>query len=329
MKTTIIGGSGFIGHRLCEACLRRGDEVTSLLKEPEAADQLIGSGVRVITADLSDEDSLRRACAGADRVFNCAGALGRWNTSDRELEFVNATAPGIILRCAAEADARRVIHVSTAGVSGPLPDGIHADEDYPGKAITAYQRTKLAGEQAALEQHTSTGMPLTIVRPTFVYGPGDMHKLPLFRSVACNRFLYVDQGESKLHPIYIADLVDGLVLASTHSRGDGDLYILGGPTPITIRRMAQIMAGSIGVSAPNLSLPRSLLYLTATAAETIGRIVGKEPPITRSKVDLMSTNYVYLTHKAQEHLGFRPIVSPECGLKLAVDWYRGKGLLQA
>ncbi len=327
MRTTVIGGSGFIGRRLCEACLRRGDEVAALVKEPEVASELTERGISVVTADLSDRDAVRRACTDADRVINCAGALGRWSTSDRELEFVNATAPGLIVRCAADAGARRVVHISTAGVSGPLPDGVLADEDYPCRPVTAYQRTKLAGERIALEQHAATGIPLTIVRPTFVYGPGDMHKFALFRSVARRRFVLVDHGTSRLHPIYVADLIDGLLTASARASGDGDIYILGGPSPQTIREMAESIARSLAVSPPGASMPKSILYLAATAAETIGRIVGREPPITRSKVDLMSANFAYATDRARNQLGFRPIVEPTAGMGLTVDWYRRKGLL--
>lgn len=327
MRTTVIGGSGFIGRRLCEACLRRGDDVSSLVKEPEAANELLCAGVRVITADLSDADAIRRACANADRVFNCTGALGKWGTSDEDLEFVNAIAPVTIVRCAEESGARRFIHISTAGVSGPLPTGVSVDEDYPARPTTAYQRTKLAGERAVLHQHDLTGIPLTIARPTFVYGPGDLHKFSLFNSVARRRFLYVNNGASRLHPIYVADLLDGLLLASTRGMGDGDIYILGGPGPIAVRKMVEIIAASLSVAPPSLSLPRSLMSLTATAAETIGRVAGREPLLTRSRVDMMSSNYAYVTDKARKQLGFRPIVQPACGIRLAVEWYRGKGLL--
>lgn len=327
MRTAVIGGSGFIGRRLCEACLRRGDEVSALVRSPDAAASLISTGVRVVTADLSDEDAVRRTCADADRVFNSAGALGKWRTHASDMEFVNAVAPGMIVRCAAESGVGRVVHVSTAGVSGPLPPGIAVDEGFPPRPVTAYQRTKLAGEESALREHAATGVPLTIVRPAFVYGPADTHKLSLFRSVANRRFLYVDQGRSRLHPIYIADLIDGLLLASQHGSGDGDTYIMGGPAPMSIRGVVEAIADSVSAEPPTLSLPRSVVYMTAAAAETIGRMVGKEPPVTRSKVDLMSTNYVYITERARERLNFHPIVQPVEGIRMTAEWYLRKGLL--
>lgn len=327
MRTAVIGGSGFIGRRLCEACLRRGDEVSALVRDPEAAKALNAEGVRTVTGDITDEDAIRRTCADSDRVVNCAGALGKWRTPESDMEFVNAVAPGTIVRSAAASGAGRVIHLSTAGVSGPLPPGIAVDEGFPPRPVTAYQRTKLAGEESALREHAGTGLPLTIVRPAFVYGPTDTHKLSLFRSVANRRFLYVDQGKSRLHPIYIADLIDGLLLASTQGSGGGDIYIMGGPAPISIRGMVEAIADSVSAEPPTLSLPRSVVYMTAAAAETIGRMVGKEPPVTRSKVDLMSTNYVYITDRARNSLGFHPIVQPVEGMRMTAEWYLRKGLL--
>lgn len=327
MRATIIGATGFIGRRLSEVCLCRSEQITALVRDPRAAETLKKLGIHAVIGDLADEDAICRACAHADVVFNLAGLLGGWGASERDLEAVNALAPGRVVRCAADARAERVIHVSTAGVSGPLPRVVAAAEDYPPQPMTAYQRTKLAGEEAALFEHFRTGMPLTIVRPAFVYGPGDSRKLSLFRAVARRRFVLVDRGSSRLHPIYAGDLVEGLLSAAAHSPGKAEIYILAGPRPVTVRKLVETIAWALAVPAPAFSAPKCVLMPMAGTAELAARLLHIEPILTRSRVDLLSANYAYCTDKARRELGFRALVDLPTGVKSTAEWYREKGLL--
>lgn len=325
MKATVIGGAGFIGKRLCEVLVSRGDSVTALDKNP-VGPELTRQGVVPILGDLLEEKAVLFACSKADVVFNLAGALGKWRTSLEELEVANTMAAGFVVTCTAMTGGGKVVHTSTIGVTGPLPDGVDASEDYPPNPATDYQRTKLAGEEAALNAHEDTGVPLVIVRPGFAYGPGDRHKLSLFNAIAKGRMILVNGGKSRLHPTYVDDLVQGLVLAS-NAPGKGEVYNIAGPTPVTTRELVETIADSLGVPRPSKSLPENSLLRAAGVAEAVGRILRKEPPLTRSRVKLLSESYACSIDKARRELGFEPKVDLHAGVGRTVEWYREQGLI--
>ena len=326
MNATVIGGAGFIGCRLCEVLVSRGDSVTAFDKSP-IRPELTRQGVTPILGDLLSENAVCLACHGTDAVFNLAGALGRWRTPVQELESANTVAPGFLVTCMASMAAGRVIHVSTTGVTGPLPDGVDASEDYPPNPVTDYQQTKLAGEQAAINAHKEAGVPLVIVRPGFVYGPGDRHKLSLFKTIAKGRMILVNEGKSRLHPTFVDDLVEGLIVASEKAPGNGEAYNIAGPRPVTTRELVETIADAVGVPRPQKSLSEGTLLRVAGIAESIGRILHREPPITRSRVKLLSESYACSIEKARRELGFEPKVDLTEGIRRTVEWYRRQGLI--
>ena len=327
MKVAIIGATGFIGRRLCDTCIARGDSVSILVRRPEAVETL-SRDVTAFVGGLGDEEAVRAACADADVVFNAAGALGKWQSHHDELEYVNTRAAGLIVRSVAKAGARRVVHLSTAGVTGPLPCDVTASEEYPCRPATMYQRTKLAGEDEALQAHHDTGIPLVIVRPAFVYGPGDTHKLSLFRAVASRRLLLVDGGRSRLHPVFVDDLINGMLMTADRAPARGDVYILAGEEPASTRVLIETIARQLDVSPPRFSLPSGLLLSMASVAEALGHALGKEPPLTRSRVSLFSENYAYDIGKARRELGYAPSTSLGEGVSRTVEWYLDNHLLQ-
>ena len=327
MKVTVFGATGFVGGHLCERLVERGGSVVAFARNPKVRDELRRKGMSVVIGDLLDERAVLEACSGADVVINTAGALGKWGTDSDEMERVNSQAPGIIVRLASISGATRVIHTSTAGVSGPLPDGGCVSEDYQSQPKTDYQRTKLDGEISALAAHRETGIPLTIIRPSFVYGPGDMHKLSLFRAVASGRMVFVNRGQSRLHPIHVDDLVAGIITSIEKAPGQGETYIIGGSRPVAVKELIETIAEVLGVTPPRLSLPEGLLMLLARIAESVFGALGKEPPITQSRVKLFSENYAYTIQKAQQELGYKPGVELPDGIAGTVEWYKGRGLI--
>ena len=329
MKVTVLGATGFIGRHLCDACVERGDFVTAFLRNASANDQFIQYGVRTVIGSLVDEQAITRACEGSDLVFNLAGVLGKWGKSNEELHLVNARTPGLVTECASHAGAGKVVLVSTAGVSGPLPDGVDGSESDEPQPQTEYQKTKYAGESAALDAHQSTGIPLVITRPSFVYGPGDTHKLSLFRMVAAGRMILVNGGKSRLHPVFVDDVVRGILLASDRAAGNGEVYIIAGERAATTRELVEAIALSIGITPPKNSLPEGLLLGVAGIAEAVGRVAHREPPLTRSKVKLLSENYAYKIDKAKSELQFTPSIGLVEGITRTVECYKSEGLVHA
>ncbi len=324
MRVLVTGATGFIGRCLVNRLLSREHKVRVLVRATSNIRELDGDA-ETATGDLTNEESLREALKGVDVVYNCAGLLGKWGLTEKKLHAVNVAGVQNLLAACLCSHVQHIIHLSAGGVTGPLPNG-PVDETYPCRPSTPYERTKWQGEQMALEMARNHRLPLTVVRPTFTYGPGDPHKLALFRAVRKRTFAFVGNGESTIHPVYIDDLLDGLELCAGKGP-QGSVYILGGERPVSKKELIHQMASSLKISSPKLSLPVLPTNLAASVLETVCRVLPFEPPLTRSRVLMLSKNWGYSIDKARRELGYGPRVSLNDGIRRTVGWYQERGYL--
>ena len=132
------------------------------------------------------------------------------------------------------------MHCSTVGVHGDV-EHPPANEDAPLKPGDVYQETKLEGEQLARDAGRRTGIPITIVRPTGIYGPGDRRLLKLFGGVARGRFPMLGSGRIYYHLTYIDDLVEGFRLCGEHPAAADRTYILAGGEVTTLNELVALL----------------------------------------------------------------------------------------
>ena len=180
VRVAVTGGSGFIGAHLVAALAARGDQVRCLLR-PSSDGSLLPAEVEpVVTADLGAASGLERLVRGCDAVVHLAGLTRSW--TPRELYRVNRD--GTAALCAAVAGVhpavRQLILVSSQAAVGPSNRGRPRREEDPPAPVTAYGRSKLAAERVR-QRHPE--LPITVIRPPAVYGPGDRDIFAYFRLV--------------------------------------------------------------------------------------------------------------------------------------------------
>lgn len=322
-RLLVTGATGFIGGRLVAAALARGFAVRALVRDRERAADL--GPAELFQGDLTDPASLAGVERGIDLVVHCAGILGKWGTPESVLHEVNVRGTAHLLERFCAAAPRLFVHLSAGGVTGPVPRRV-VDESYACRPATAYEKTKWLGERHVLESAPASGVPAVVLRPTFTYGPGDPHKLALFRAVRRGRFAFIGNGESVVHPVYIDDLLNGIFLALERAR-PGQVYIVGGERPVTKRELIHAIADAQGVRRPGLCVPRPLAAAAAAVLETLGRSLGFEPLLTRSRVMMMADNFGYTIDKARAELGYRPEVPLTEGIGRTARAYLEAGRL--
>lgn len=322
-RILVTGATGFIGSNLVRHLSAEGWRVRAAARSPGGAP--LPSSAEWFTCDLTEPDSLAGIEAGIEAVVHCAGALGAWGVGEAELRRVNVDGTRHLLDRIQGKTRIQFVHLSAGGVTGPVASRI-ASEQYPCEPVTAYERTKLQAEREVLARASGQSMRAVVVRPTFTYGPGDGHKLALFRAIQRGRFALLGGGRSLLHPVYIDDLVAGIALALERGRS-GQVYILGGPRPVSTRELADTIAASLGVARPWLSVPVWLARAVAPTAEALGRLLPFDPVLTRSRVLMMSSDYGYQIDKAVEELGYEPRIDLPGGITATVRDYRARGLL--
>lgn len=322
MRALVTGASGFIGARLLPALQAKGWEVRAYVHHTPLA---TASGVFSIFGDILDERALAAAMAGADAVFHLAAAVGSAVTDRRAFHAVNVEGTRAVLRAAAAARIGRVVHFSSIGVLGAVGDNDTAAEDYPPAPRTLYDRTKLEAEEAAREA-AAAGLGVVILRPGWVYGPGDRRTFKFIRAVCRRRSAIISGARGRQTPVYINDLVAGALLAAAKGTA-GAVYHLAGDEVLTAAEMTRLTAEACGVAPPRLRLPLALARPAALFMEKAFTLARREAPFNRGKLAFFTDSKAMSSQRARTELGFAPRVDFRTGVRQAITWYRENGWL--
>jgi nucleoside-diphosphate-sugar epimerase len=275
---------------------------------------------------LEDRAAVTRALKDIDIVYHIAAIYRQAGIPKGTYRAINATAVGALIDAAASAGARRLVHCSTVGVHGDI-EHPPANEDAPLRPGDIYQETKVEGERIAREAAVRTGLPVTIARPSGIYGPGDRRLLKLFRGIARRRFVVLGSGDIFYHLTHIDDLVEGFRLCGETPAAANRTYILAGGEVTTLNELMALIAAEAGVSPPALKLPVWPFWLAGAACEAICVPLGLEPPIYRRRVDFFTKSRAFDITRARTELGYAPQIGLREGIRDTLAWYKERGWL--
>jgi nucleoside-diphosphate-sugar epimerase len=306
--------------------VRRGYHVRGLARRAAQAKDLERAGIEPAIGSLEDRTALARAVKDVEVVYNIAAVYREAGIPRSTYRSVNATAVGELIDVAASAGARRVVHCSTVGVHGDI-EHPPANEDAPLRPGDIYQETKVEGEHVARDAAARTRMPVTIARPSGIYGPGDRRLLKLFRGVARRRFVVLGSGNIFYHLTYIDDLVEGFRLCGEVPAAANRTYILAGAEVTTLNELMGLIADEARVAPPGLRLPVWPFWLAGAACEAICVPLGIEPPIYRRRVDFFTKSRAFDIGRARAEIGYAPQVGLRDGIRRTLTWYKERGWL--
>jgi nucleoside-diphosphate-sugar epimerase len=252
-----------------------------------------------------------------------AAAQHEMHISDAQFWRVNVEGTRNVLEASVRAGVGRFIYGSTIGVYGSLTGKL--DENSTPKPDNMYGATKLEAEKVVLSH--SEKVPVVVIRISETYGPGDYRLLKLFKAIQRGIFFMIGNGANLHHPVYIEDLVDGLLLAAVVDRAPGEIILLAGRASLTTREMVEIIARHLNKSTPRVRIPLWPLWVLATGTEMALRPFGIQPPLHRRRMDFFKKSFVFSGARAEKILGFMPKVSFDDGVAETVRWYRQMGFL--
>jgi dihydroflavonol-4-reductase len=326
MKVLVTGATGFIGQALTKKLVEAGYDVRTLVRDRRKASVLNGVA-DVVVGDVTDPDAVGRAVRGVEVVFAVAGAFREPQLSDERHREVNVDAVGHLMAAGKRHGVRRVVHCSTVGIHGPV-NGSPLSERSPVVPIGIYEETKAAGEALALKHGLNGGPPVSVVRPTQVYGPGDTRLLKLFKLANKRRVVLVGPGTAGYHLLYIDDLVDAFMLAAKVDSALGEAFIIGGPERPTLNDIIKTLGAILDHQDQQvIRLPIKPAELLAEGCERVCQPFGIAPPIYKRRIEFFTQNKSYEIAKARRVLGFEPKVRMSEGLRRTAEWYRERGLL--
>lgn len=326
----VTGATGFIGARLVEQLLERSDRVACLVRQTSDTSRLERLGVERRVGSLGDEASLTAALEGVDAVYHLAGMV-----HGRRLEdFLEVNADGAERLCRAAAAMPTppvVLLVSSLAATGPsLPGQPHDEATFP-EPVSFYGQSKLAGEHAC--RRYADRLPLSILRPPVVFGPGDRDGLLLFKTLRKFPVHFVPQMKGlPLSLIYVDDLVEAMIAVVERGErvapnaGPNDprgLYFAADPAASSYADMGRMVATTLGKKIVVIKRRKYPLLPLAIAGDVIGRIKGKAPLFGMDKLrEASASGWVCDPTKIMTTLGWKPTTPLEERYKQTHAWYK-------
>jgi nucleoside-diphosphate-sugar epimerase len=329
----VTGGSGFIGAHLIESLVAQGDEVVCLVRKTSQVERLRSLGVRLAYGDVTDPESLPSALSGVQTVYHVAGCI---KVLERRIfHQVNCGGTANVVRaCSQQRQPPVVVLVSSLAAAGPSPDGrLRTEADRP-VPVSEYGRSKRTAELTA--RRFAADVPITVVRPSIVFGPGDRTTLPLFRPVS-RLGVQVTAGRARFRYslIHVADLVRLLILAAQRGKrlaprpGNGapphqGYYFAACEQHPSYAELAQTigaLAGRSHVAVIPIATP--LIWLIADSAEVVAHLLRRPLILNHDKArEMTAGSWACSPDAAAAELGFGVGAPLRQRLEETLHWYR-------
>jgi dTDP-glucose 4,6-dehydratase len=309
MKVLVTGAGGFIGSHLAEYLVGLGHEVRAFVRYNSSSSwgwlDYLGKkdDIEVISGDIRDMDAVRRAVRGADAVFHLAALIGIPYSYVSPLAYVKTNVEGTynVLESCRDEGVGRVIHTSTSEVYGTARY-VPIDEKHPLNPQSPYAASKSGADHMALAYHKSFGLAVSVVRPFNTYGPRQSARavIPTIASqlLAGNKEIKLGSLKPTRDMNFVTDTARGFVQVGLHDMSVGRVTNLGTGSEISIGELAKTITRIVGMDA--------------VVSEDSSRFRPGSSEVERLCADASFAR----------SLGWRPDVSMEEGLELAICWIR-------
>lgn len=318
-KVFITGANGFIGRALATRCRELGAEVSGLDFQ---ANQEWG----VVAGDLTRPEEWKQALEGIDLVIHAAAIVS--NTASMDLAWsINVKATANLLGCCADAGVKRFVQLSSVAAYG-FAATKEVDENQPLRPMgNTYVDTKIASEHAVLACHASGAMDCTIIRPGDVYGPGSRPwvLLPL-EMIKSGKFMLPAHGKGLFSPVYIDDIVNGILLAATSTEGAGQIFNISGGIAPSCAEFFGYHARMLGAK-PLKTMSTRAARLLAEVARVVITTFGGTTELGGGTIDMLSRKAGYSIEKAERLIGYRPQIDLAEGMRRTEQWARESNLV--
>ena len=280
----VTGANGFVGRNLVGRLLKDGIAVRALVRNPAKAARLRDLGAELAEGDISNPSSLETAVKGCDRVVHLVGIIQE--------------APGVTFKGVHIDGTRNVL--DAAKKEGVKQFFLQSALGTRPNAKSQYHRTKWEAEELV----RASGLPFTILRPSLIYGPGDLFTIRLAETIKISPVLpVIGSGRSKIQPIFIDDVTECIQKISTSDSYLNEMYEIGGPEQLTYEEVTKAIAAALGIKRPTVHMPMFFMRTMARAAETF----LPKPPVTRDQLIMLQEDNVCDMRDIREVFGIEPV----------------------
>ncbi len=327
-KVLVTGATGYTGQVLVRKLVEQGCAVRAIARASSNREALSTLPILWLQGDVFDPEVIRIATQDIEYIFHVAAAYREAKISDETYTKVHIESTKLLAQSVLGSETfKRFVHISTVGVHGHI-DEPPANEEYRFSPGDIYQRTKAEAELWIRQFAKEHGLPLSVVRPAAIYGPGDRRLLKLFKMASKPLFPLFGSGQGLYHLIHVDDLTDLFITAALDPQALGEVFIAGNPEPSRLQDIAKIIADQVGNTRLRfIRFPAWPLFLAADLCELICKPFGIEPPLYRRRVAFFTKDRAFDTSKLREMLRYQYTHTVDQGLRSTAKWYRDAGWL--
>lgn len=324
----VTGATGLLGSHIVEQLRKRDMPVRALVRPGSDRSWLETQGVEFAEGDVTDIESLKRACEGCDVVYHSAAKVGDWGPWE---DFQSITVDGTqnVVDAAIAAGVRRLLHISSISTYGYHTDDCTIDETYDlGYGLykwAYYSRSKIEAEHVVWRAHKTGKIEVTAIRPAWIYGERDRTTIArLVGMITAGKAKILGPGDNRLNVVYAGNIAEGCLTAAAKPEANGEAYNFSNDGVITQRDYFDLWARSLGVAPVKKHAPYKAAYFVGYLLECFGHLFRtKKPPfITRYAVWLMGRRSYFSADKARRELDWKATTTYEVGVPRTIEWYR-------
>ena len=316
MRIFVTGASGFVGGAAAKRFVADGHDVLAMSRSERSDAAIRALGATPARCDLESIEA--EHVRGVDAIVHCAAFVEQWGPRDAWKRF-NVDGTARMLKAAHEAGAKRFIHISTESVLWRGQHLRNVDETYPLAPNSPYPYAATKAQAEVLVRGANTPDFTTIIlRPRFIWGPGDTTLLPTIETMAkSGQWMWVNGGRAMTSTTHVANLVHAINLALTRGRGGEAYFILDDGVRPMKAMISGIAQNALGVALPDKEVPGWVAdALGATCAFAWRALpLRGEPPITPFSAMILSRDCILSDAKARAEMGYAPVISVEDGLR--------------
>jgi dihydroflavonol-4-reductase len=300
----VTGGTGFLGSTLVPLLAADGHRLRLLQRS--AAPEAEALGAEVVRASLSDEAATAAALDGVEAVLHLAGQVSFDPDDPVEMYDLHVQATRRLLEACAAKGVKRVVLASSSGtIAVSKDDRVATEADGHPIAVVAgwpYYLSKIYQEKAALRIHRDTGLPVVVLNPSLLLGPGDarLSSTDVVFKFMERRIPAMPRGG--LSFVDVRDAARAFAAALEKGR-PGERYLLGGAN-MTFKELFSRLERLTGIAAPKMTLPSALNIAGSKLLEKLHAWRGSETPLDPRSAEMGERFWYCDSSKAERELGF-------------------------
>ena len=319
MKVLVTGATGFIGSFLAEELVNKGYEVRCLVRTHSDLQWIADLDVECVYGDLFNLQSLKRAIKGVDYIYHLAGVTD----ASSKIDFIKVNYQGTknLIEIARKEKLKRFIYLSSQAAAGPSNSLRPVRETDKPKPVSVYGRSKLAGESVI--KRYADEIPITILRPSSVYGSRDRGLLVVFKMVKKGVVPLLGYRDKYLNIIHIKDLIRGVINAGESKKTVGQTYFISENRPYSWAEISNIALRNFGKKGIRMPISLGLITRSVKIMEFTSKVFQHSLFLTTDKMrELKEDFWICSTKKIFKDLSFKTTVKIEDGINETLSWYR-------